>query len=49
MIKPLKTLKDKIEEKAVLQDQLDKVDDAIDEIAGETKVKIKKVSLKKAK
>lgn len=48
MIKPLKTLKDKIEEKAVLQKELDKVDDAIDEATGDTKVKIKKTSLKKA-
>lgn len=48
MIKPLKTLKDKIEEKAILEKELERVDDAIEEATGETKVKIKRTSLKKA-
>lgn len=43
------TLKQKLEEKAALETELAKVDDKIDEIAGETQVKIKRVSLKKAK
>lgn len=49
MIEPLKSLKDKIEEKAVLQKELEKVDDKIDEIVGDTKVKIKSKGSKKAK
>lgn len=48
MIKPLKTLKEKLEEKTALQNQLEKVDAEIKEAEGETKVKIKRTSLKKA-
>lgn len=36
----MKSLKDKLEAKAVLQKELEKVDDKIDEIVGDTKVKI---------
>lgn len=43
------TLKQKLEEKAVLEQELAKVDEKIDEIAGEKKVKITRKSLKKAK
>lgn len=42
MIQPMKTLKDKLEEKKALQEAIVKVDDKIDEIVGETKVKITK-------
>ncbi len=43
----MKSLKDKIEEKKVLETKLAEVDDKIAEISGETKVKIKRTSLKK--
>lgn len=49
MLTPLKSLKDKLEEKTVLETKLAEVDDKIDEMVGETKVKIKRTSLKKAK
>lgn len=52
MIKPLKSLKDKIEEKALLEkvepitpevsEQKDILDDKIDELVGDKKVKISK-------
>ena len=42
MIKPMKSLKDKLEEKAVLETELAKIDDKIDELAGDKKVKISK-------
>ncbi len=59
MIKPLKSLKDKIEEKAELdkvmpvtpevEEAKTKLDDKIDELVGDKKAKIKRTSLKKAK
>lgn len=49
MIPKLRGLKDKLNEKAQLEKELAKVDAKIDEVAGETKVKIKRTSLKKAK
>lgn len=42
-----KTLGQKLEEKAVLEKELVKIDDKIDEIVGDTKVKIIKKKLKK--
>lgn len=45
----MSSLKDKIEEKAILQEKLTEVDDKIDEIVGDKKVKIKKTSLKGTK
>ncbi len=47
MIPAMKSLKDKIEEKKILETKLAEVDDKIDEISGDTEVKIKKTSLKK--
>lgn len=40
MIEPMKSLKDKIELKAKLQKEVTKVDDAIDKMVGDKKVKI---------
>ena len=37
----MKSLKDKIEEKALLEREIEKVDDKIDEMIGDKKVKIK--------
>jgi len=45
MIKPMKTLKDKLEEKKVLQEAMTKVDDKIDELVGDKKVKISRKKL----
>ncbi len=42
----LPSLKKKLEEKEMLEKELDKVDDKIDEIVGETKVKITKKNKK---
>jgi hypothetical protein len=42
-------LKQKIEAKAVLEKEIVKLDDEIDELVGEKKVKIKRVSLKGSK
>ena len=47
MIPKMSSLKDKLEEKKALEEQLAKVDEKIEKIAGEKKVKIKKTSLKK--
>lgn len=49
MIKPLKSLKDKIEEAKVLEQKLVEVKDEISVLEGDKKVKIKRTSLKKAK
>ncbi len=47
MIQPLKSLKDKLEEKKVLEKKLVEVDNKIDELVGDKKSKIKRTKLKK--
>lgn len=49
MLTPLKSLKEKLEEKAVLETKLAEVDDKIDELAGEKETKITRTSLKGSK